>query len=166
MVHSEMYCDAIVNDVTHKIEFKENIEDLIKRILPKIKVSKVGCWEWLGRTVKDGYGNINVNKKRISIHRILYKYYHGKLDSELEIDHICRNRVCCNPLHLEQVTHKENVLRGFSLNAINARKTLCIRGHSLSGDNIRIEKYGSRRCKKCKNENQMKRRKQKRGFYL
>jgi len=154
MVEHGIFCEAIASKTG--IKFKENIEDLIKRILPKILVLKMGCWEWQGRKVKGGYGNINVNKKRIGIHRILYKYYYDKLDSRLEIDHLCRNTSCCNPLHLEQVTHKENVLRGFSLNAINARKTHCKRGHPLSGDDIRIEKYGSRRCKKCKNENRMK----------
>jgi hypothetical protein len=68
----------------------------------------------------------------------------------LTLDHLCRNKACVNPAHLEPVTNRENVLRGVGLSAENARKTHCKRGHPLSGDNVVVSKGGrKRRCVAC-----------------
>lgn len=68
----------------------------------------------------------------------------------LELDHLCRNRRCCRPDHLEPVTHKENVLRGMAPSAINARKTHCKRGHEFTAENIYPSPDGVRRCRECR----------------
>ena len=69
-------------------------------------------------------------------HRFNYELYRGSIDSILPLDHLCRNHSCVNPLHLEQVTHWENTLRGSTPAATDARKTHCIRGHPLAGKNL------------------------------
>jgi hypothetical protein len=73
----------------------------------------------------------------------------GPIPEGKQLDHLCRNRACINPEHLEPVTAKENILRGESFSAKNARKTHCIHGHELSGDNLRILKHG-RVCLECR----------------
>lgn len=82
-------------------------------------------------------------------HRIIYEALHGPIPDGLQIDHLCRNKVCCNPHHLEPVTARENILRSNGQGAVNARKTHCIHGHPLEGDNLVIGLDGARRCLVC-----------------
>lgn len=71
-----------------------------------------GCWEWTGQ-LEDGYGRVPVSRgKYASAHRSAYEIWKGSIPAELELDHLCRNRRCINPDHLEPVTHQENVRRG------------------------------------------------------
>jgi len=67
----------------------------------------------------------------------------------LQLDHLCRNRTCCNPAHLELVTGRENLLRGDTLAAANAAKTHCIQGHPLADDNLYVANNGARTCRTC-----------------
>jgi len=120
----------------------------IERFLPKIKINDNGCWEWTDGTNHHGYGGFNVNNKAILSHRFIYEYYHGMICPDLTIDHLCRNRKCVNPLHLEQVSMKINNERGMSPSGINSRKTHCIRGHQFTEENT-IKGKGRRRCKIC-----------------
>ena len=76
--------------------------------------------------------------------------YCGKVKDGLVIDHLCRHTSCVNPSHLEAVTPGENTLRGYGPTAMNARKTECVRGHSLSGDNLYVDPDGNRGCRACR----------------
>ena len=115
----------------------------IDRFWSKVLKSKT-CWIWSGAKA-DGYGAISIKGKNEKAHRISYFLKHGGLNKNLELDHLCRNRGCVNPDHLEEVTHKENMLRGIGWTAVNARKTHCPRGHPYD----RIDGDGRRRCVVC-----------------
>src|SRR5512144_125133 len=91
------------------------------------KVEKRGddeCWEWKAYR-KDGYGLFAYYGAHIMAHRWSYERAHGPIPRHLTLDHLCRNRMCVNPAHLEVVTIRENTLRGFGPSANNARKTHC-----------------------------------------
>ena len=117
----------------------------IERFLLKINVVDSGCWEWTGCS-SHGYGLMKINSKMIGVHRFIYEYFVGKINHALQLDHLCRNRKCANPDHLEQVTLKENLRRGINH---NRNKTHCIHGHELTPENT----YGvinPRKCRTCR----------------
>jgi hypothetical protein len=93
----------------------------------------------------------------------MFEIFKGPISGNLQIDHLCRNRACCNPEHLEAVSRKENILRGKAPSAVNAKKTHCHRGHLLSLENCdKYElKFGIRKCKICTYELRKARRKSK-----
>lgn len=106
-----------------------------------------GCWLWHGATNRTGYaiqGRRAPHSKSQLVHRFTFEHAYGALPGGTELDHKCRVRACCNPLHLEPVTHRENVVRGA------VKKTHCIRGHELAGDNLRPTERGVR-CRACSN---------------
>lgn len=114
------------------------------------KSAKIGrCWVWTGSTNTTGYGQLWDGERLVVAHRWLWEQEHGPVPNKLELDHLCRRPVCVRPSHLEPVTHQENVLRGESFAAQNARKTRCLREHQLSGDNLYVRTDGSRRCQTC-----------------
>lgn len=95
------------------------------------------CWEWCGGAVNSkGYGHIKQGRALLKAHRVSWTLVRGPIPSGLTLDHLCRNRLCVNPDHLEAVSNRENILRGTSPTAINARKTHCQRGHELTAANI------------------------------
>jgi hypothetical protein len=114
------------------------------------------CWIWTGAIRKStGYGAFTIyigpNKTRSTTpHAIAYELSIGKVPEGLQLDHLCRNRICCNPDHLEPVTPKENILRGKGLASLNAKKTHCKEGHLLSGENLHINGKGARVCMICR----------------
>lgn len=113
-----------------------------------------GCWLWLG--ARSG-GNNGKNEYGIFdseyAHRFSYKLYKGNIPEKFQIDHLCKNKLCVNPDHLEAVTHKVNTLRAGSVSAINSRKTHCHKGHIFDEKNTWLEykngKKIARHCRKC-----------------
>ena len=122
------------------------------------------CWLWTGFISPDGYGRFNDgtdDRHNQCSHRWIYNHLKGEIEEGLEIDHLCRNRACVNPGHLEAVTHHENLMRGDSPPARHARKTHCIHGHALTPENILAgQGPNCRKCRVCKNirQREMRRR--------
>ncbi len=106
------------------------------------------CWVWGLGLQNCGYGNFRINKKTLLVHRIVYEAFYGKIKEGMDIDHLCRNRACANPLHLEEVTRRENIIRGIGICGKNAQKTHCKHGHSLEDAYINRGGYG-RQCRTC-----------------
>ena len=88
------------------------------------------CWDWIGARSNKGYGYFNAGEKRVRAHRFSYELYNGPISKVMTIDHLCRNRGCVNPTHLEVVTLQENISRGNSMRTY--RKTHCPAGHEYS----------------------------------
>lgn len=95
------------------------------------------CWPWLAGAYPSGYGHMWWEGRSELAHRIAYTLSRKPIPSgrQWNIDHLCRNRICQNPDHLELVTRKENILRGISHGAVNNRKTHCIHGHEFTPEN-------------------------------
>ena len=120
-----------------------------ERFWRKVRKDPNGCWEWQGAKGQ-GYGNFYLHGKFPRAHRYAYELLVGPIPDGLTLDHLCRNRACVNPDHLEPVTQKVNTLRGEGLAAQNARKTHCPEGHPLNGDNLYQQPgNGYRRCREC-----------------
>lgn len=122
-----------------------------KRFWTKVAILENGCWQWKAGKCNGGHGlfHLQGGKKNIKAHVWAYVKHIGRVPDGKELDHLCRNPACVNPLHLEPVTHRENILRGNSFAAMQARRTHCIHGHPLSGDNLGY-KDGHRWCKLCR----------------
>ena len=114
-----------------------------------MRVRKEGeCLVWQG-PLQEGYGHIKIKGRLPGVHKAVYEAVFGEIPKGLVIDHLCRNRACCNPLHLEVVTSGENVRRGEGPCARNARKTQCKHGHEFTAENTYITPANERRCRIC-----------------
>lgn len=123
------------------------------------KVDRSGaCWIWKGSTGGKGYGHFYVDGRKIASHRVAYTIAVGEIPEGMDIDHLCRNRRCVNPAHLEPVTHRENLLRGTGFPAENSAKSHCPAGHPYAGENLAVERDGSRKCRTCRRQYDRRRR--------
>ena len=113
-----------------------------------------GCWVWDRALSPAGYGVVRYDGRMRRTHDVSYILHYGDIPVGLEPDHLCRVRSCINPLHLEAVTHKENMRRspymGTHLIATNSTKIFCPSGHPYAGSNLYITPTGTRQCVKCK----------------
>lgn len=109
------------------------------------------CWLWTAATDGDGrYGAFYFEGKLWRAHRFAWVLAGNVLPGiGHDVDHLCRTTLCVRPAHLEVVTHKENVLRGESVQARNARKTHCLRGHEFTPENTYLQRRGGRACRAC-----------------
>lgn len=130
------------------------------------KVDAFGdCWEWTAYRDKDGYGILSFVPAGLSTraHKFAWQTLVGPIPDGLELDHRCRNRGCCNPDHLEPVTHAENMRRSGLLGQWTRlaakNRTHCQRNHPYAGENLVMDS-GSRRCRQCRNDGQNSRRRE------
>lgn len=117
-----------------------------------------GCWVWTRAKSPEGYGIAKRFGTDRMASRVAYTLFVGPIAVGLQIDHLCRNRACVNPLHLEPVTQRENLLRGVGFPAIRARMTACIHGHEFTAGNTYIKANGTRCCRACNRERKQARR--------
>lgn len=129
---------------------------LPNRILDKIvRIPESGCWIWIGSLTGYGYGETWWNNTKHFVHVLMHKLFVGEVPKGFEVDHLCKVRCCCNPEHLEAVTHAENVKRSSSWHhVVNYHKaqTHCQRGHAWTEENTYVEPNGKRRCLECKRQ--------------
>lgn len=127
-----------------------SLADLPTRFRSKIEPTADGCWTWQAATT-NGYGVYwdNVECRVRMAHRWAYEHLIGAVPDELPLDHLCRNRSCVYPAHLEPVTHQVNILRGVGATARNAAKTHCSKGHPYDEANTWIDPTGRRKCRQC-----------------
>lgn len=130
-----------------------------ERLFAKRNILPNGCWEYTGFITETGYGQFGVGQKHFLVHRVSYEEFVGSIPDGLTIDHKCHtvecaggktcpHRRCFNPDHLGPETNRDNILRGVSPSAQQARQTHCKNGHALEGQNLKI-KTGHRLCREC-----------------
>ena len=117
------------------------------------KVTKTdGCWLWTGALNTDGYGVVWIDEKSRAgrAHRVVYELLVGPIPPHTGLDHLCRNRACVRPDHLEPVSTRVNVLRGVGITAVNSSKTACVNGHPFTLENTYPQRGSDRACRTCR----------------
>ncbi len=135
---------------------------VLARLTAAIPLDRSGCWPWPDRKLSNGYGVIRAGvgktHTKLYVHRASYETFIGSIPDGMQIDHLCRNRSCFNPEHLEPVPNRTNFIRGEHPNAVVYRTQICRKGlHPMTGDNIMESPHG-RRCRACNYEWQRARR--------
>ena len=126
----------------------------VERMLSRDVEKTSTCWIWAGPRQANGYGKATILKRSLLAHRVFYEHYKGAIPDGFQVDHLCKNRLCVNPEHLEAVPPSVNNARSDSPSAVNARKTLCLRGHELA--QAYVTPNGRRHCRVCRGIHQRK----------
>lgn len=137
-------------------------EQDMSRFWAKVVIDPSGCLLWAAAASGRGYGRFGHGGRQVQAHRFAYTALVGPIGDGLVMDHLCRNRACVRPDHLEPVTNRENLLRGEGPSAVAAARTHCVHGHPFDEANTWLDKKGKRRCRSCDHAQQEKRREVKR----
>lgn len=120
---------------------------LADRFRAKVRINEAtGCWDWTGAVSSAAYGTLRGEGRpwrMLKAHRVSYEMHRGPIAEGMVIDHVCRNKLCVNPAHLEPVTGKENSSR------YAATVTHCLSGHPFSPENTLVRSRGERACREC-----------------
>jgi len=116
-----------------------------ERFWAQVDQTASDCWEWVGVRMgsRAGYGQFSVNGKLWRAHRWAYQRFVAPIPDGMALDHLCRNKCCVNPDHLEPVTPSENTRRHYAL------VTHCPQNHAYDEDNTYVKPNGTRRCRAC-----------------
>ena len=132
-----------------------------ERFIEKVEKDPItGCWDWIASKV-NGYGQFRVGRRIFRAHRYNYEQYRGPIPpytpTGYQLDHLCRNRACVNPDHLQLVLQRENLLRGTGPAALCAKQTHCKHGHEFNTENTYVRNTScgvGRECVLCKAKRQ------------
>lgn len=133
---------------------------IVERIMTRVVRTASGCWVCQLKPNYSGYIRIKDGDRLVRAHRVIYEHHKGPVPAGLELDHLCRVRACCNPDHLEAVTHAENMRRGVRSAAVveafiaagRARakaQKFCVHGHAYTPENTGYHHGGRRFCRTC-----------------
>lgn len=125
-------------------------QEVAVRLMARLRVEG-DCWEWTGYRLPSGYGQIGIGDRAELVHVVAMFLRHGAAALRAEtVNHLCFNRACCNPDHLQFASRRENTLHGSGLSAQAAAKTHCSSGHEFSPENTYHSPRGRRACRTCK----------------
>ena len=135
-------------------------ERLPKRFIDKINfngplILRSRCWVWTGFLSSQGYPNIQLPKKQVRAHRLIYILIIGKIPLKKHLHHKCEFKLCVRPSHMKVLTPDEH-------NKYHKLQEYCVNGHPFNGDNLHISSK-RRSCRACARENTRRYRQRKRN---